>query len=263
MSKCYFHVLLHSKVDKNKIWALGLVNFKLGILRLQALTLDFNPDFQKSTNAQLQIQFYLSQVFWHPQILLDLAKCVGVPLKIDDNTLAGEFENYPQVLIDVDLVSHLLNSILLNKKRGSVTIKLFYEHILDFCNARCSVGHVTSNCCWLEINNKFQIPKESTQSVVDKGKLFFHPKDVGSFDANRPKQVFVLPKASEVIISKVARQSTASSMVLDDVATANPFELLNDENVLEQNYLDGYIVNQASKASNFLYMDNGGAFCYS
>lgn len=58
----------------------------------------------------------------------DLAKCMGVPL-------AGDFGHFARVIVSIDLASHLPNSILLNRKEGSVIINLFYENILDFCNA--------------------------------------------------------------------------------------------------------------------------------
>lgn len=42
----------------------------------------------------------------------DLARCVGIPLKVDDIILAGEFCHYARVLIDVDLASQLLKICL-------------------------------------------------------------------------------------------------------------------------------------------------------
>lgn len=70
-----------------------------------------------------------------------LAHCVGVPLKIDGNTLAGEFGHYAKVLIDVDLASHLPYLIFLNRKEGNVTVG-------NICKI---VGHATSACRRLEI----------------------------------------------------------------------------------------------------------------
>lgn len=47
-------------------------------------------------------------------------------LKIDESTLVGEFEHYERVLIDLDLASHLLVSILLNREMGCITGKSFF-----------------------------------------------------------------------------------------------------------------------------------------
>lgn len=120
------------------------MHLKLQILRLQAWFLDFNPEFQKSTNAQLWVRFNMGWIFWHQQILSDLVRCVGVSLLIDDNSLAGEFGHSVRVIVDVDLASHLSNSTLLNRKGGSITVNLFYENILDYCNACNTIIRQTS-----------------------------------------------------------------------------------------------------------------------
>ncbi|KAK3189452.1 hypothetical protein Dsin_029013 [Dipteronia sinensis] len=46
-----YTIILKSSGDKNKVWGLGSVNLKLGVLRLQPWVPDFNPSLQKSTNA--------------------------------------------------------------------------------------------------------------------------------------------------------------------------------------------------------------------
>lgn len=58
---------------------------------------------------------------------------MGIPLKIDDNTLAGEFSHYTRVLIDIDLGSQLPELVLLNRASGGITISFFFfnEDILD------------------------------------------------------------------------------------------------------------------------------------
>lgn len=83
-------------------------------------------------NVHLWVHFYWSWVFWHPQILSDLARCVGVPLKIHDTIMDGEFGHYAPVLVDVDLSSHFPESISLNRKCGSTFINLFYDNISEF-----------------------------------------------------------------------------------------------------------------------------------
>ena len=58
------------------------------------------------------MRFYdLPWAYWHPQILSDLARAIGIPLKIDRATLNGDFGNLAWILIDVDLQNQLLKSI--------------------------------------------------------------------------------------------------------------------------------------------------------
>lgn len=54
-----------------------------------------------------------------------------------------------------------------------------------------------------------------------------------------------------MIVSKVIGLGSISTTVSGEVTTANPFDLLNDENVLEKMSFDCHIVNQALKASTF------------
>ncbi|KAK3218438.1 hypothetical protein Dsin_012408 [Dipteronia sinensis] len=53
LGKGYFQIILKSSRDKNKVWGLGSVNLKPGVLRLQPWVLDFNRSLQKSTKAQV------------------------------------------------------------------------------------------------------------------------------------------------------------------------------------------------------------------
>lgn len=54
-------------------------------------------------------------MYWHLQILSDLARCIGVPLKFDANTIAGEVCHFAWVFVDVDVSFKLLGSIMLHR----------------------------------------------------------------------------------------------------------------------------------------------------
>ncbi|PON79266.1 Endonuclease/exonuclease/phosphatase, partial [Parasponia andersonii] len=77
-----------------------------------------------STSSILQQKgAYVSvKEFWHPQILFDLAKASGVPLKIDQATLNGDFGHFARVLVDIDLKNPLLD----------MTVVLFISLRRDF-----------------------------------------------------------------------------------------------------------------------------------
>ncbi|KAK2653306.1 hypothetical protein Ddye_013162 [Dipteronia dyeriana] len=79
--------ILKSPRDKNKV---GSINLKLGVLRLQPWVPDFNPSLQKSTNAQVWVRFYdFSWEYWHPKTIFDLARGIGVPLRLKKATIDG------------------------------------------------------------------------------------------------------------------------------------------------------------------------------
>lgn len=100
-------------INKEFGHAMHALSLKPGILRLQAWIPDFNLDAQKSTNAQLWIHFnYLNWMYWHAQILTDLAQESEVYIKIDSLPMLDEFGHYARVLIDIDLANHLPETIL-------------------------------------------------------------------------------------------------------------------------------------------------------
>ena len=83
---------------------MGSLNLKPGILKLLPQVPDFNLNEQKNTNVQVWVRFYdLPWAYWHPQILSDVARAIGVPLKIDQATINGDFDHFARVLIDIDL----------------------------------------------------------------------------------------------------------------------------------------------------------------
>lgn len=53
-------------------------------------------------------------MFWHPKILSDITLGVGVPLYFDAITISGDFGYYAKILVDIDLVSALIEFVLLD-----------------------------------------------------------------------------------------------------------------------------------------------------
>ena len=89
LGRGFFQMQFSSTEDKNRVWAAGSCLLSPGILRLQPWTPDFNPYRQKTTNTQLWVRFYdLSWEYW------EIARGIGTPLKLDKNTLEGNFGHY-------------------------------------------------------------------------------------------------------------------------------------------------------------------------
>lgn len=101
------------------------------------------------------VWFYgLNWVYWHPQILLDLARNIGVPLKIYQSTISGDFGHFPRVLVDVELAAHILGFVLLILGGQHIDVKLHYENLLNFCIIYGNVGHSVANCQHLRKNQR-------------------------------------------------------------------------------------------------------------
>ncbi|KAI9177891.1 hypothetical protein LWI28_020376 [Acer negundo] len=141
----YYQILLKSPAEMNYVWGFGLVHLKTGILRLQSWVPDFNPSLQKSTNAQVWVRFFdLSWEYWHPNFFFDLARGIGVPLRLDKATSDGDFGHYARFLVDVDVSSVLPISVLLERDEfHSSFIAVEYENLPAFCS---TLGYLPSSC---------------------------------------------------------------------------------------------------------------------
>ncbi|PON34248.1 Zinc knuckle CX2CX4HX4C [Parasponia andersonii] len=138
-------VILSKEQDKTRVWSMSSLNIKPGILRLQPYVPGFVPNEQKTTNVQVWVRFYeLPWEFWHPQIFCDLARAVGVLLKIDQAILNGDFGHFAQVLVEIDLKNPLLDSIQIKTGDKCRFVYLSYERLPDFCSTCSSIGHVVS-----------------------------------------------------------------------------------------------------------------------
>lgn len=103
-------------------------------------------------------------MYWHPQILVDLSLCIGVPLRFDENNVSGEFGHFTQMLVDVDLSMPLLNFVILQKQGGAIMVLVF--------NLCCSIGNSIGKCRQLECRTAL------SKLAFEKKKLVFSLKEL-------------------------------------------------------------------------------------
>ncbi|PON38987.1 Zinc knuckle CX2CX4HX4C [Trema orientale] len=150
------------------------LNLKPGVLRLQPWFPNINPHTQDSTNAQVWVCFHeLPWVYWDRQILSDLARGVGVPIRFDEMTLKGEFGHFARILIDIDLSQPISDSLMVEVGNDCLFIPLEYERLPDFCSSCKIIGHVVSSCrrgqkstTAKELDSKFDRGRSLTRKQV-------------------------------------------------------------------------------------------------
>ncbi|KAH6776381.1 hypothetical protein C2S52_013942 [Perilla frutescens var. hirtella] len=84
--------------------------------------------------------------YWHEEILVEIARSVRTPLKIDGNSMHGFVGHYAMVLIEIDMVQQLQSSVMINRGVVSFFIDLHYKSLPLFCNECQMVGHSLSKC---------------------------------------------------------------------------------------------------------------------
>lgn len=83
LGKGYYNFQFDSVSDRARVWDRGSWIVKPGTLRLQQWSPDFNPYKLKTSVAQLWIRIYeLSLEYWHPSIILGVAKAAGNPITL-------------------------------------------------------------------------------------------------------------------------------------------------------------------------------------
>ncbi|KAK3225357.1 hypothetical protein Dsin_005219 [Dipteronia sinensis] len=138
--------------------------------------------------------FYdLSWEYWHPKIIFDLARGIGVPLRLDMATMEGDFGHLTRVLVDIDVSTVPPSSLLLERDAShSSFISVEYENLPAFCSICSSIGHFPNACRWNKSGKGILVSFSKSDSdrdgptkiVTDEGfqvprncapKMVFHP----------------------------------------------------------------------------------------
>ncbi|KAK3222076.1 hypothetical protein Dsin_009101 [Dipteronia sinensis] len=169
LGKGYFQIILNSDAEKNMVWSLGSLNLKLGVLRLQPWIPDFNPSLQKYSNAQVWVRFYdLSWEYWHSMIISDLARGIGVPLRLDRATMEGDFGHFMHVFVDIDVSTVPPSSLLLERDDShSSLISMEYEYLPAFCSTCSSIGHFSNAWRWNKSRKGIPVDSSKPDSTRD------------------------------------------------------------------------------------------------
>jgi len=119
--------------DLISVWSNGAWNLNPSMLCLARWSLYFNP----FNHNQTRIAWYgcvLIISLWnigipHPRILFEIVGVVGTPILIDENPKNHSFGHYTCVLVDINLVGVLLDSLWVERDEFAFDIKIEYDII--------------------------------------------------------------------------------------------------------------------------------------
>lgn len=84
---------------------------------------------------------------------------------MDGNTASGSFGSFARVLVEIDLMHGLQESVVIARENVSFSVEFEYENVPAFCGSCHMIGHLATNC-------RHFSPGESRS----KNKVVEHPK---------------------------------------------------------------------------------------
>lgn len=148
LGKGYFDIHLDTEDDMRRIWGGGACTLANGIFRLSQWVPDFQPGMVvPQTHAQVWVKFFgLSQDYWHPRTLMEIARGIGTPLQLDNATRERLYGYFARVLVDVDLTGELPSSIMVERENYGFPVEIVYENLPAQCGHCGLFGHMTTKC---------------------------------------------------------------------------------------------------------------------
>jgi len=167
LGRGFFEFHFNTVEDMRRVWAMGVVNLKPGLMRFYCWTNEFNTQAQTQTHAQIWVRLMnLPQEYWHQKTLLEIASGLGTPLTIDDATVNRRFGIFARVLVDVDLSQQLFDNVIVEREGHALSVKVQYERQPSFCMHCKMLGHDIHNCSKLNTQTKSaELHKESKKPV--------------------------------------------------------------------------------------------------
>ncbi|KAM2953591.1 hypothetical protein FF1_031959 [Malus domestica] len=155
LGKGYFDLHFSSEEDMRSVWGGGTCTLQFGLFRLSQWQPYFKPgDVLPQTHAQVWIKIYgLSQEYWHPRILMEIARGVGTPLQLDHATREKLYGYYARILVDVDLSADLPSTIMVEREQHGFSVDIIYENLPPTCGHCGVIGHNTNKCRHLKGNH--------------------------------------------------------------------------------------------------------------
>lgn len=149
-----------------KVWALGAVQLKPGLLRFFCWSKDFDPHNQTQSHAQLWVRLLnLPQEHWRKITLFEIASGIGTPLTIDEATQSRLFGHYARILVDVDMSDTLFNSVVVEREGYAFPVTVEYERRPSFCSHCKMLGHSIQDCNRINNAQSYAAPRNHQKNL--------------------------------------------------------------------------------------------------
>lgn len=236
----FYVVKMTSQEDLDKILLNGPWFIGDNFLSVQRWKPNFHPAISTITARAVWVRLAdLPMKYYDPAALLEIAKRIGKPLKIDSITLAKSRGRFARFCVEISVDTPLVTSVAL----GQFHIKVQYENLQQICYLCGRIGHEKQHCSLrlerMVVEDTQQLGKEheglfGPWMMVDKRrqKLWTHPKarpinksrftnkvETGNGGSSTPTTVGI----KSILIGPLARENAVTS---PRSTSHNPFLVL-------------------------------------
>jgi len=121
---------------------MGSLQLLPGFLRLFSWTKDFVPCTMKNTKTQACVRIYhLPLEYCRPRAIFSISSGIGTPLSLDDHTMRKNRGLFARVLVDIYLLSPLLDQLFVECSDFAFVADVEYEWLPPFFSHCKMIGH--------------------------------------------------------------------------------------------------------------------------
>jgi len=166
-----------------------------------------------NTHAQIWVRLmHLAQEYWRKQTLFEIASGVGTSLIIDEATQSRLFGMHTRVLVDVDMSSHLFDSVIVEREGYAFSVEVQCEKRPSFCSHCKFLGHPIQQCRKLAASNV----KHHQDTMSNRQKHAQIEKNNAKIVTNATTSQMVTQEATQHLIARnntQAKTHTAQTMI--------------------------------------------------
>lgn len=145
--KGFFTAIFNCLEDKTRIFEGGLYFFNSAGLYLRDWKARFNPDKEYFNWAPIWIRMYLlPSEYWNEETLKDIGNCLGVFIKVVEETKNRRYTSYARICVHMHLAKELTDSVSLFHDDYEWIQPIDYEHIPFPCRKCHEHGHLFRDC---------------------------------------------------------------------------------------------------------------------
>lgn len=138
------HYIVHmlSHIERERVLARRIWNFKFGTVKVQHWTPEFNPYKVNLPISHVWIPIYeLSPEYFYEPIINDIASAIGPVIAIDERTRTREMLHFARVLLELDLLKEKESHIMYERSGYCSTVSIGYEQHPEYCKNCDKLGH--------------------------------------------------------------------------------------------------------------------------